>query len=203
MSYTFAINCTAMGIPTPEVIWRLNWGHVPDKCRQTSTPTLVGNNRALGVLECPDAQVYDQGAYSCEAINSKGSCFAGSPGCGQPGQVNSRVPSLGHNTIAIAFQDAILVVDDPNAPPPSGSGPLVPPRPPRPPGAQGGRPCPPGYFNSEAAGLEECIECFCFGHTDQCQSTELYVSQVRPSAQQYFYYFSSQELDSFIFIGQY
>ena len=86
VSYTFVINCTAMGIPTPEVIWRLNWGHVPDKCRQTSTPTLVGN-RALGVLECPDAQVYDQGAYSCEAINSKGSCFAGSPGCGQPGQV--------------------------------------------------------------------------------------------------------------------
>ena len=34
MSYTFVINCTAMGIPTPEVIWRLNWGHVPDKCRQ-------------------------------------------------------------------------------------------------------------------------------------------------------------------------
>ena len=64
-------------------------------------------------------------------------------------------------------------MDDPNAPP--DSGPLYPPRP-RPP-AQG-RPCPPGYFNSEAAGLEECIECFCFDHTDQCQSTELYVSQV-------------------------
>ena len=27
-----------------------------------------------------------QGAYSCEAINSMGSCFAGSAGCGQPGQ---------------------------------------------------------------------------------------------------------------------
>ena len=40
------------------------------------------------MLECPDAQVSDQGAYSCEAINSKGSCFAGSPGCGQPGQVS-------------------------------------------------------------------------------------------------------------------
>ena len=86
VSYTFVINCTAMGIPTPEVIWRLNWGHVPDKCRQTSTPTV--GNRAVGVLECPDAQVSDQGAYSCEAINSKGSCFAGSPGCGQPGQVS-------------------------------------------------------------------------------------------------------------------
>ena len=29
----------------------------------------------------------DHGAYSCEAINSQGSCFAGSAGCGQPGQV--------------------------------------------------------------------------------------------------------------------
>lgn len=101
MSITFVINCTAMGIPTPEVIWRLNWGHVPDKCRQTSTPTV--GNRALGVLECPDAQVSDQGAYSCEAINSKGSCFAGSPGCGQPGQVRKRLCffwwSPGHNSI--------------------------------------------------------------------------------------------------------
>ena len=33
-SFTFVINCTAMGIPTPQVVWRLNWGHVPDKCRQ-------------------------------------------------------------------------------------------------------------------------------------------------------------------------
>ncbi len=30
--------------------------------------------------------VLDAGAYSCEAINSMGSCFAGSAGCGQPGQ---------------------------------------------------------------------------------------------------------------------
>ena len=60
--------------------------------------------RALGVLECPDAQVSDQGAYSCEAINSKGSCFAGSPGCGQPGQVSNNYnlellqPSVVHIT---------------------------------------------------------------------------------------------------------
>ena len=47
---------------------------------------LQGNNRAYGELTCPNAMDADQGAYSCEAINSKGSCFAGSPGCGQPGQ---------------------------------------------------------------------------------------------------------------------
>ena len=44
-------------------------------------------NRAFGEINCPNAQESDQGAYSCEAINSKGSCFAGSTGCGQPGQV--------------------------------------------------------------------------------------------------------------------
>ena len=40
-SFTFVINCTAMGIPTPEVVWRLNWGHVPDKCSMTSTPQVM------------------------------------------------------------------------------------------------------------------------------------------------------------------
>ena len=25
-----------MGIPTPEIIWRLNWGCVPEKCTMTS-----------------------------------------------------------------------------------------------------------------------------------------------------------------------
>ena len=39
----------------------------------------------LGELICPGAVETDQGAYSCEAINIKGSCFAGSAGCGQPG----------------------------------------------------------------------------------------------------------------------
>ena len=83
-SFTFVINCTAMGIPTPEVVWRLNWGHVPDKCSMTNR--LEGDNRAYGELTCPAASEMDQGAYSCEAINSMGSCFAGSAGCGQPGQ---------------------------------------------------------------------------------------------------------------------
>ena len=83
-SFTFIINCTAMGVPTPQVVWRLNWGHVPDKCSQSNT--LLEENRSYGELSCPQASQLDQGAYSCEAINSMGSCFAGSAGCGQPGQ---------------------------------------------------------------------------------------------------------------------
>ncbi|KAA0202726.1 hypothetical protein HAZT_HAZT010233, partial [Hyalella azteca] len=32
---TFTLTCRAIGVPVPTVIWRLNWGHVPDKCTMT------------------------------------------------------------------------------------------------------------------------------------------------------------------------
>lgn len=67
----------------------------------TSTPK--DGNRAFGELVCPEAVEADQGAYSCEAINIKGSCFAGSSGCGQPGQ------------------DAVLIVQKPQGICPSGT----------------------------------------------------------------------------------
>lgn len=66
---TFEITCTAVGVPTPEIVWRLNWGHIPPKCRTTS-------DNGYGTLTCPNIQVEDQGAYSCEVINIKGTVFA-------------------------------------------------------------------------------------------------------------------------------
>ncbi|KAG5900605.1 hypothetical protein JTB14_017460 [Gonioctena quinquepunctata] len=66
---TFEITCRAVGIPTPEIVWRLNWGHVPAKCRMTSA-------NGFGTLICDNIQIEDQGAYSCEAINIKGATFA-------------------------------------------------------------------------------------------------------------------------------
>ncbi|XP_076237455.1 basement membrane-specific heparan sulfate proteoglycan core protein-like [Calliopsis andreniformis] len=63
------ITCTAIGVPTPEINWRLNWGHVPPKCTMTSV-------NGTGTLTCPDVQPEDQGAYSCEALNSAGFVFA-------------------------------------------------------------------------------------------------------------------------------
>lgn len=69
MGALFEISCTAVGVPTPEIVWRLNWGHVPAKCRSTS-------ENGVGTLVCPDIQIEDQGAYSCEAINIKGTTFA-------------------------------------------------------------------------------------------------------------------------------
>ena len=58
-SYTFIINCTAIGVPTPEIVWRLNWGHVPDKCRMTNQAQ--GGNKIYGELTCTDAQKEDSG----------------------------------------------------------------------------------------------------------------------------------------------
>ena len=43
-SKTFTINCTAMGIPTPEIVWRLNWGCVPPKCKTTSNEQVTKNH---------------------------------------------------------------------------------------------------------------------------------------------------------------
>lgn len=82
-----------------------------------------------GTLFCPSAQPTDQGAYSCEAINTHGSVFA------QP--------------------DAILQV--------RGSNPSV---------------CVPPQFNAAAYSAQDCLTCFCFGATDQCYSSDRFVTQV-------------------------
>ncbi|XP_061934444.1 basement membrane-specific heparan sulfate proteoglycan core protein isoform X29 [Apis cerana] len=63
------ITCTAIGVPTPEINWRLNWGHVPPKCTMTSI-------NGTGTLTCPNIQPEDQGAYSCEGLNNAGFVFA-------------------------------------------------------------------------------------------------------------------------------
>ncbi|XP_053595057.1 basement membrane-specific heparan sulfate proteoglycan core protein isoform X11 [Microplitis demolitor] len=66
---TMILVCTAIGVPIPEINWRLNWGHIPEKCSSEST-------NGTGTLTCPDISVSDQGAYSCEAINIGGFVFA-------------------------------------------------------------------------------------------------------------------------------
>ncbi|XP_020284881.1 basement membrane-specific heparan sulfate proteoglycan core protein isoform X6 [Pseudomyrmex gracilis] len=63
------ITCTAIGVPTPTISWRLNWGHIPAKCTTTSV-------NGTGTLTCPDIRTEDQGAYSCEAVYNAGFVFA-------------------------------------------------------------------------------------------------------------------------------
>uniref|UniRef100_A0A182P409 Terribly reduced optic lobes n=1 Tax=Anopheles epiroticus TaxID=199890 RepID=A0A182P409_9DIPT len=62
------ITCRATGVPVPLIVWRLNWGHVPEKCASR-------NDQGFGRLTCEDMQPIDSGAYSCEIINTMGTHF--------------------------------------------------------------------------------------------------------------------------------
>ena len=65
------VNCEAIGVPTPLIVWRLNWGHIPKAPR-----VFTSSSGGRGTLTITDARVTDSGAYTCEAINNKGSVFA-------------------------------------------------------------------------------------------------------------------------------
>lgn len=65
LNATFVVSCRAVGVPVPLISWRLNWGHIPEKCTTTSV-------HGIGVLTCPNVEVRDSGAYSCEVTNSMG-----------------------------------------------------------------------------------------------------------------------------------
>ncbi|RWS13478.1 low-density lipoprotein receptor-related protein 2-like protein, partial [Dinothrombium tinctorium] len=66
-----SITCRAVGTPTPIISWRLNWNHIPGPPRVTTTSV-----NGFGTVLIKDAQPSDQGAWSCEAINSKDSKLA-------------------------------------------------------------------------------------------------------------------------------
>lgn len=67
----FTIICEAVGTPTPLIVWRLNWGNIP-----TGDRVHVSSINGRGNLTITDARVKDSGAYTCEAINVRGSIFA-------------------------------------------------------------------------------------------------------------------------------
>ncbi len=68
---TLKIECAADGFPEPFINWRLNWGHVCEEPRCYSTSV-----KGRGTLTITNARASDAGAYSCEALNSKGRLFA-------------------------------------------------------------------------------------------------------------------------------
>uniref|UniRef100_A0A8C9YGI2 Heparan sulfate proteoglycan 2 n=1 Tax=Sander lucioperca TaxID=283035 RepID=A0A8C9YGI2_SANLU len=67
---TVTFNCQAVGVPTPIITWRLNWGHIPLSGRISMT-----SENGRGSLTIRDVKEADQGAYTCEAINAKGLVF--------------------------------------------------------------------------------------------------------------------------------
>lgn len=68
---TFTIYCEAIGVPTPLITWRLNWGNIPTGERIT-----VISEGGRGTLIVRFARPEDAGAYTCEALNNRGSIFA-------------------------------------------------------------------------------------------------------------------------------
>ncbi|XP_049611156.2 basement membrane-specific heparan sulfate proteoglycan core protein isoform X2 [Syngnathus scovelli] len=67
---TVTFTCRAVGVPTPIITWRLNWGHIPTSGRISMT-----SENGYGTLTIRDVKEADQGAYTCEAINAKGLVF--------------------------------------------------------------------------------------------------------------------------------
>lgn len=99
--FVFNITCRATGNPIPLIVWRLNWGHIPEKCRTTS----VGG---FGTLTCADIQPIDSGAYSCEIINSMGTHFVSPDTILVVTQSNEPVCPVGHfNKVARRREDCI------------------------------------------------------------------------------------------------
>ncbi|CAH1240507.1 HSPG2 [Branchiostoma lanceolatum] len=121
---TVTLTCEAVGNPTPIISWRLNWGHVGQPPRVTQE--YAGGR---GTLTIRDVRKSDQGAYTCEAINNKGSIFA--------------VP------------DAVLAIREPE-----------------------GACSSPGTFNAAAVTTSECLQCFCFGVSQNCRSSDYYRFQL-------------------------
>ncbi|KAJ8412020.1 hypothetical protein AAFF_G00142870 [Aldrovandia affinis] len=67
---TATFTCMSVGVPTPIITWRLNWGNIPTSGRITMT-----SDNGQGTLVIRDVKEADQGAYTCEAINAKGMVF--------------------------------------------------------------------------------------------------------------------------------
>uniref|UniRef100_A0A4X2MB19 Basement membrane-specific heparan sulfate proteoglycan core protein n=1 Tax=Vombatus ursinus TaxID=29139 RepID=A0A4X2MB19_VOMUR len=81
---TVTFTCVAIGVPTPIINWRLNWGHIPSHPR-----VKVTSEGGRGTLTIQDVKEGDQGAYTCEAMNSRGMVF------GIPDGVLELIPQRG------------------------------------------------------------------------------------------------------------
>ena len=68
---TIVLKCEAVGKPTPVISWRKNWGPTCEEPR-CSQHTKNG----VGKLVIENIKPDDQGAYTCEAMNSRGNQLA-------------------------------------------------------------------------------------------------------------------------------
>ncbi|KAM7247874.1 hypothetical protein CapIbe_001827 [Capra ibex] len=81
---TVTFTCVAIGVPTPIINWRLNWGHIPSHPR-----VMVTSEGGRSTLTIHGVKEADQGAYTCEAMNARGMVF------GIPDGVLELIPQRG------------------------------------------------------------------------------------------------------------
>ncbi|KAK0394822.1 hypothetical protein QR680_000951 [Steinernema hermaphroditum] len=157
----FKLTCRAVAVPEAYINWRLNWGPVCDapRCLQTS-------EGGVGTLTVNNAQPMDEGAYSCEAINVRGRVLA-TPDC------IVRIVNIPAPTVAPPPPLPQVNCDRRGSasPHPDSRGqcpckPLVT-------GPQCNQ-CAPGSFQLSEKSPQGCLKCFCFGVTNQCQSSRWY-----------------------------
>ena len=79
--HSLVIECQAIGIPPPLIVWRLNWGHIGQPPRITTTTDRLespygGPTISHGKIVIQSVLKEDEGAYTCEAINSQGNILA-------------------------------------------------------------------------------------------------------------------------------
>ncbi|KAL1246061.1 Basement membrane proteoglycan [Trichinella spiralis] len=144
-------------VPTPYINWRLNWGPTcgQPRCVQTS-------DQGFGKLVIKGAREEDQGAYTCEAINSKGRILATPDAivtvrCQQPSVISrcDAAGTLAQDPVTGSCQCKHYTV-----------GPTC---------AQ----CSPGSFYLSPRNPYGCVQCFCSGVTKSCQSSSWHRTQER------------------------
>lgn len=173
---TIEISCEAAGFPEPFINWRLNWGHV---CEPPRCFSKTENGR--GTLTITDAVREDAGAYSCEALNSKGrlfaipdailavyggprpcNCFNHADTCDSDGNcMNCR-----HNTVGRNCESCMNgYTGNPRMGNPDDCQPIV-----APPATQCGQ----RYYNKAG----RCVPCFCNGLPVDCQASSLVYKKI-------------------------
>lgn len=142
--------CRAQGVPGTGCAGR----RVPSVPRRVSIVSEAGQ----GTLTIRDVKEADQGAYTCEAINTLGMVF-GIPDSiltvTRPGEHHPRPP--------------LTALPHP-IPPTAVSSPAVTRRSPA-------GPCPEGHF--QVTGTSRCLPCFCFGVTTACRATARHRHRLR------------------------
>ncbi|VDP01134.1 unnamed protein product [Soboliphyme baturini] len=144
------LECRAVGVPTPYINWRLNWGKTcgPPRCTQTS-------EHGHGILVISNANTFDQGVYTCEALNSKGRLLVTPDAvlkvdcqqqCNRAGTLyqSSDKKCVCKQYVQGEFCDR----------------------------------CVEGTFQLTESNPHGCLECFCSGLTNECQNADLFKATV-------------------------